>query len=60
MEKTKLYGDYNLDTLLLRERLRVKENFDVIEKHLTVCGMDTCFFYIDGFVKAEMMQKLML
>jgi hypothetical protein len=51
LEKTKLYGDYNLDTLLLRERLRVKENFDVIEKHLTVCGMDTCFFYIDGFVK---------
>ena len=59
MEKTKLYGDYNLDTLLLRERLRVKENFDVIEKHLTVCGMDTCFFYIDGFVKDGEMLRIM-
>ena len=59
MEKRELYGDYNLDTLLLRERLRVKENFDVIEKHLTVCGSDTCFFYIDGFVKDGEMLRIM-
>ena len=59
MENRKLYGDYNLDTLMLRERLRVKENFDVIEKHLTVCGTDTCFFYIDGFVKDGEMLRIM-
>ena len=59
MEKNKLYGDYNLDTLLLRERLRVKENFDVIEKHLTICNRDSCFFYIDGFVKDGEMLKIM-
>ena len=59
MEKNKLYGDYNLDTLLLRERLRVRENFDVIEKHLTVCERDTCFFYVDGFVKDGEMLRIM-
>ena len=59
MEKQKLYGDYNLDTLLLREKLRVNENFDVIEKHLTVCNKDSCFFYIDGFVKDGEMLRIM-
>ena len=59
MEKQKLYGDYNLDTLLLREKLRVNDNFDVIEKHLTVCNKDSCFFYIDGFVKDGEMLRIM-
>ena len=59
MDEKKLYGDYNLDTLLLRERLRVNENFDVIEKHLTVCNKDVCFFYIDGFVKDGEMLRIM-
>ena len=59
MDVKKLYGDYNLDTLLFRERLRVNENFDVIEKHLTVCNKDACFFYIDGFVKDGEMLRIM-
>ena len=59
MEKQKLYGDYNLDTLILREKLRVNENFDVIEKHLAICKKDACFFYIDGFVKDGEMLRIM-
>ena len=39
-----LYGDYNLDTLILRESLRVGESFDIIERHLSVCEGDMCFF----------------
>ncbi len=58
-KNTALYGDYNLDTLLLRERLRVDESFDIIERHLTVCGKDMCFFYIDGFVKDAEMLRIM-
>ena len=62
MEKDKamlLSGDYNLDTLLLREGLRVTESFDIIERHLTVCKRDMCFFYIDGFVKDGETLRLM-
>lgn len=44
---------------LLASRLRVKENFDIIERHLTVAGEDICFFYVDGFVKDAEMQRLM-
>ena len=54
-----LTGDYNLDTLFMREELRVSESFDIIERHLTVCGKDTCFFYIDGFVKDGELLRIM-
>ena len=44
---------------LLSSKLRVKESFDIIERHLTVAGEDVCFFYIDGFTKDSEMQRLM-
>lgn len=51
--------DYGANVSLLSSRLRVKENFDVIERHLTVAGEDVCFFYVDGFTKDSEMQRLM-
>ena len=59
MENNRLYGDYNLNVTLMSERLRVKESFDIIERHLTVCERDMCFFYIDGFVKDGEMLRIM-
>ena len=44
---------------MLSEHLRVKESFDVIERHLEVGRRDMCFFYIDGFVKDGEMQRIM-
>lgn len=43
----------------MRLRLRVGKSFDMIERHLTVCGADSCFFYIDGFVKDGEMLRIM-
>lgn len=54
-----LYSDYKLNTVLLRDKLRVNESFDIIERHLTVAGEDMCFFYIDGFVKDGEMLRIM-
>ncbi len=54
-----LAGDYNLNVVLMRERLRVNESFDIIERHLSAMGGDTCFFYIDGFVKDGVMLRIM-
>ena len=59
MEEEMLSGIYSEDTLNLRDRLRVEESFDLIERHLTVCSGDTCFFYIDGFVKDGEMLRIM-
>ena len=50
---------HDANVSLLSSRLRSGENFDIIERHLTACGEDLCFFYIDGFVKDSEMQRLM-
>ncbi len=55
----RLSGSYEVNVRVLRGRLRVRENFDVIERHLTLCGKDACFFFIDGFVKDGEMLRLM-
>ena len=44
---------------MISGELRVKESFDIIERHLTVCEKDMCFFYIDGFVKDGEMLRIM-
>ena len=59
MAEKMLCKDYNLNTTILRERLRVDESFDIIERHLSVVSGDMCFFYIDGFVKDGEMLRIM-
>ena len=54
-----LCADYGENVEMMRRTLRVKESFDIIERHLTVCDMDMCFFYIDGFVKDGEMLRIM-
>ena len=55
----RLFTDYDGNIKMIRERLRVKESFDIIERHLSVCDRDMCFFYIDGFVKDGEMLRIM-
>ena len=55
----RLFTDYDDNIKMMREILRVKESFDIIERHLTVCDGDMCFFYIDGFVKDGEMLRIM-
>ena len=55
----RLYFDYDTSVMLLREKLRVGESFDIIERHLDVSGADVCFFYVDGFVKDAEMLRVM-
>lgn len=59
MENNRLCLDYLRNTTMVSELLRVKESFDIIERHLTVAGSDMCFFYIDGFVKDGEMLRIM-
>ncbi len=59
MENRRLFTDYSANIAMMSNRLRVKESFDMIERHLTVCERDMCFFYIDGFVKDGEMLRIM-
>lgn len=42
-----------------RRRLRVKENFDVVERQLSIGEDELTLFYIDGFIKDGVMLRLM-
>ena len=57
--ETALPCDYAECLGAVRERLRVGSSFDIIERHLCVGGRDACFFYVDGFVKDNEMQRIM-
>ncbi|MBR2343035.1 MAG: spore germination protein [Clostridia bacterium] len=54
-----LCEDYGKNHKALTEALCARESFDIIERHLIIGGRDTCFFYIDGFVKDGEMQRIM-
>jgi len=43
----------------LKNILDINTNFDIIYKEMSIGGKDAGFFFIDGFIKDEVMQKLM-
>ena len=40
--------------------IRYSESFDILKRDLDFNGIRNVMYYIDGFVKAESMQKLMM
>ena len=56
----RLSKDYQENVALLDRLLRVKENFDIIKKPLAMGRDELTFYYIDGFVKDGVMQKMMI
>ena len=54
----KLSNVYSDNVAQLDRLLRVEENFDVIKKPLRIGADEVTLYYIDGFVKDEIMQKL--
>lgn len=44
---------------LLDELLCVKQNFDVVKRELIVKGTHLTFYFVDGFIKDEIMEKMM-
>lgn len=43
----------------LNEELCVKKNFDVVYRVIRVGGKNACIYFIDGFCKDELMQKML-
>ncbi len=43
----------------LNERLAVDKNFDVVYRVIHMGGREACIYFIDGFCKDELMQKMM-
>ena len=56
----RLTGSYEENVKLLDGLLNVEGNFDILKKVLAVGKDELTLYYIDGFVKDAIMQKLML
>ena len=54
-----LTDNYTENLELLARALRVNDSFDLLKKTLTLPDGELTFYYIDGFVKDTVMQKLM-
>ncbi len=58
------YGDKMTSKLrdtmaYLNNRLAVEKNFDVIYRVIHIGGREACIYFVDGFCKDEVMQKLL-
>ncbi len=51
---------YRESVAFMDERLRVKENFDIIKKTIYIAGEESTLYYVDGFVDGKSMNKLMM
>ncbi len=56
----KLSNSYSENVMQMDRLLRVDENFDMLKKVVKVGKDELTFYYLDGFVKDTVMQKLML
>lgn len=54
-----LTNDFNENIEKLNGLLKVDKNFDIIYRVLEIGGRKCCFYFIDGFTKDEVMQKLL-
>ena len=56
----RLSGDYSENVKYFDKTFRVDENFDVLQKKLAIGKDELTLYFIDGFVKDTVMQKLMM
>ena len=56
----RLSNDYQENVAFFDRLFRVEENFDIIKKPLMMGKDQLTFYYIDGFVKDGVMQKMMI
>jgi len=55
----KLCGTFDEDTAVMDAVLRTDSSFDMLRKTMEVAGAKIVMYYLDGFVKAESLQKLL-
>ena len=55
----KISDNYTANVERLRSLLDIDKSFDIIEKRLVVGGRRASLFFIDGFVKDEILEKIL-
>lgn len=54
-----LYGSLEHNVSLLNDKLRISNNFDIIYKEQAIGDKDAGFYFIDGFIKDALMERLL-
>ena len=54
-----LPGSYEQAAACLENRMRLKYSFDMIGRRLTVGGRPATLYFVDGFIKDDIMEKIM-
>ena len=57
--KLVLGSDFDENVRFFDEKIRYGESFDIIKRKLMISGTRSVMYYIDGFIKAEQMQKFL-
>ncbi|MDD6491096.1 MAG: spore germination protein [Firmicutes bacterium] len=59
MEKEKMSSSLSENMNYLKQCLAVDTNFDIVYRVIRVGGREACIYFIDGFCKDELMQKML-
>ena len=59
MGNIKFSKDISVNSSSIAEKLRLKENFDIVKRDITICGKEAFLLFIDGFMKDEISEKLL-
>ncbi|MBO7303254.1 MAG: spore germination protein [Clostridia bacterium] len=60
MEERRLFEDYSENVRLINSLLRINESFDVLSKTVRLEDGELTLYFIDGFAKETVLQKLMM
>jgi stage V sporulation protein AF len=57
--KKYMSGRFNEDTMYMKDTLAVSKNYDIVYRMINIGGRQAAMYFIDGFCKDELMQKLL-
>lgn len=58
-EKTEFSKDFAKNKQRIDELLHIEKSFDLLYRVVTIGGKKACFYFIDGFCKDEVMEKIL-
>lgn len=58
-EKTEFSKDFEKNKKRIDELLHIDKSFDLLYRVVTIGGKKACFYFIDGFCKDEVMEKVL-
>ena len=58
-EKSEFSKDFEENKKRIDKLLKVDKSFDMLYRVVTIGGKKACFYFIDGFCKDEVMEKIL-